>query len=238
MLKNNGKCNKLIAMKKNRLFVAAALFLFFCPVSLIAQGITTASAYFKIVSDYYATIKDYEADFDIKADKQDMSGKVSYKKNNLLRMDFTTPAEQVICFNGDMLTIYLPDAAAVLQQSVKEEGNAATLATAAGLALMSRYYSVAYEIGQAPVPLEEGSSEKVVKLVLNRRNTSEAFRFIKLAINAETKLIRRVEAVTTRGESFVFNFTDYKLNQDLTEQRFIYDPPSSANNYNNFLFSE
>lgn len=238
MLKNNGKCNKLIAMKKNRLFVAAALFLFFCPVSLIAQGITTASAYFKIVSDYYATIKDYEADFDIKADKQDMSGKVSYKKNNLLRMDFTTPAEQVICFNGDMLTIYLPDAAAVLQQSVKEEGNAATLATAVGLALMSRYYSVAYEIGQAPVPLEEGSSEKVVKLVLNRRNTSEAFRFIKLAINAETKLIRRVEAVTTRGESFVFNFTDYKLNQDLTEQRFIYDPPSSANNYNNFLFSE
>ena len=238
MLKNNGKCNKLIAMKKNRLFVAAALFLFFCPVSLIAQGITTASAYFKIVSDYYATIKDYEADFDIKADKQDMSGKVSYKKNNLLRMDFTTPAEQVICFNGDMLTIYLPDAAAVLQQSVKEDGNAATLATAAGLALMSRYYSVAYEIGQAPVPLEEGSSEKVVKLVLNRRNTSEAFRFIKLAINAETKLIRRVEAVTTRGESFVFNFTDYKLNQDLTEQRFIYDPPSSANNYNNFLFSE
>ncbi len=238
MLKNNGKCNKLIAMKKNRLFVAAALFLFFCPVSFFAQGITTASAYFKIVSDYYATIKDYEADFDIKADKQDMSGKVSYKKNNLLRMDFTTPAEQVICFNGDMLTIYLPDAAAVLQQSVKEEGNAATLATAAGLALMSRYYSVAYEIGQAPVPLEEGSSEKVVKLVLNRRNTSEAFRFIKLAINAETKLIRRVEAVTTRGESFVFNFTDYKLNQDLTEQRFIYDPPSSANNYNNFLFSE
>ena len=146
-------------------------------------------------------------------------------------MDFTTPAEQVICFNGDMLTIYLPDAAAVLQQSVKEEGNAATLATAAGLALMSRYYSVAYEIGQAPVPLEEGSSEKVVKLVLNRRNTSEAFRFIKLAINAETKLIRRVEAVTTRGESFVFNFTDYKLNQDLTEQRFIYDPPSSANSW-------
>ena len=74
--------------------------------------------------------------------------------------------------------------------------------------------------------------------IINRRNTSESFRFIKLAVNAETKLIRRVEAVTVRGESFIFNFTDYKLNQDLTDQRFIYDPPSSANNYNNFLFSE
>lgn len=225
-------------MKKElKIFIASLLFAR-AAVFSFAQEITTASAYFKSVSDYYSTLKDYEADFDIKADRLEMSGKVSYKKSDLLRMDFTSPAEQVICFNGDMLTVYLPDAAAVLQQSVKGEGNAATLATSNGLALMSRYYTVAYEVGQAPVPLEPGSSEKVVKLYLNRRNTTEAFRYIKLAVSAETKLIRRVEAVTTRGESFVFNFTDYKLNQDLTDQRFIYDPPSSANNYNNFLFSE
>ena len=31
---------------------------------------------------------------------------------------------------------------------------------------------------------------------------------------------------------------DYVLNQNLSEQRFVYDAPSSANNYNNFLFSE
>ena len=225
-------------MKKEvRIFIASLVFARTAFFSF-AQEITTASAYFKSVSDYYATIKDYEADFDIKADRLDMAGKVSYKKSDLLRMDFTSPAEQVICFNGDMLTVYLPGAVAVLQQSVKGEGNAATLATSNGLSLMSRYYTVAYEVGQDPVPLEPGSAEKVVKLYLNRRNTTEAFRYIKLAVSAETKLIRRVEAVTTRGESFVFNFTDYKLNQDLTDQRFIYDPPSSANNFNNFLFSE
>ena len=138
-----------------------------------------------------------------------MSGKLSYKKPDLLRMDFDSPSDQVICYNGDMLTVYLPDAAAVLQQSVKTEGNAATLATASGLSLMSRYYTIAYEVGQDPVPLESDSPEKVIKLVLNRRNTSESFRFIKLAVNAETKLIRRVEAVTVRGETFIFNFTDY-----------------------------
>ena len=218
--------------------IAAFIFSMFAAV-LSAQSITTASAYFKTISDYYATLKDYEADFDIRADKHDMAGKVSYKKPDLLRMDFTSPAEQVIVFNGDMLTVYLPDASAVLQQSIKSEsGNAASLNTAQGLSLMSRYYVVAYEIGQDPVLLEEGSSERVVKLVLTRRNSSEAFRYIKLAINADTKLIRRVEAVTSRGESFVFNFTGYKLNEDISDQRFIYDPPSSANNYNNFLFSE
>lgn len=227
-------------MKRYSRFAAGAIvFLLFSSV-VSAQGITTASAYFKTVSEYYATLKDYEADFDIRADKRDMAGKVSYKKPDLLRMDFTSPADQVIVFNGDMLTVYLPEEAAVLQQSVKSEGssNAANLNTAQGLSLLSRYYVVAYEVGQEPVLLEEGSSEKVVKLILSRRNSSEAFRYIKLAINAETKLIRRVEAATSHGETFVFNFTGYKVNSDISDQRFIYDPPSSANNYNNFLFSE
>lgn len=227
-------------MKKYSKFAAGVIVFLLFSSAVFAQGITTASAYFKTVSEYYATLKDYEADFDIRADKHDMAGKVSYKKPDLLRMDFTSPADQVIVFNGDMLTVYLPEEAAVLQQSVKSEGsgNAANLNTAQGLSLLSRYYVVAYEVGQEPVLLEEGSSERVVKLILSRRNSSEAFRYIKLAINAETKLIRRVEAATSHGETFVFNFTGYKINSDISDQRFIYDPPSSANNYNNFLFSE
>ena len=78
----------------------------------------------------------------------------------------------------------------------------------------------------------------VVKLLLTRRNSSESFRTIQLAVNPSTKLIRRIEAETTKGETYVFNFLDYRLNPEIPDQRFIYDPPSSANNYNNFLFSE
>lgn len=218
--------------------ILAAFCLYFCS-ALSAQGITTASAYFKTVSDYYATLKDYEADVEISADKKQMAGRVSYKRPNLLRIDFTNPQEQVIVFNGDMLTIYLPRESAVLQQAVQSDGaGSVSLATPQGLSLMSRYYVIAYEIGQEPVPLENGSDEMVIKLVLTRRNTSESFRYIKLAINAETKLIRRVEASTTKAEPFVFDFLDYSLNQDISDQRFIYDAPSSANNFNNFLFTE
>lgn len=225
--------------KITKIIVAAFFSLSLC-AAVSAQGITTASAYFKSISEYYASLKDYEADIEIKADKKEMAGKVSYKKPNLLRIDFSNPENQVIVFNGDMLTIYLPEASAVLQQTVQTESGAggASLATAQGLSLMSRYYIVSYENTPEAVPLEHGSDEKVVKLTLSRRNSSEAFRYIKLAINPETKLIRRVEASTTKGELFVFNFMDYKLNSDITDQRFIYDAPSSANNYNNFLFSE
>lgn len=225
-------------MKKNRLFFVVAFFM--TTAFLSAQSITTASAYFKTISEYYGSLKDYEVDFEIKIEKTETAGRLSYKAPDLLRMDYTNPEEQVIVFNGDMLTIYLPESAAVLQQQIPSgsSSNAASLSTPQGLSLMTRYYTVAYETGQNAEPLEEGSDEMVVKFILNRKSASEAFRYIKIAVNEKTKLIRRIEAVTPKGESFIFNFFDYKLNQDLTDQRFIYDAPSSANNYNNFLFSE
>ena len=213
------------------------LLLFFSTV-LFAQSITTASAYFKTISEYYSTIKDYEANFEIKVEKQETAGRLSFKAPDLLRLDYTNPEEQVICYNGDTLTIYLPDSDAVLQQSITEDTGAEALTTPQGLSLLSRYYTVAYETGQNAEPLEDGSDEMVVKFILTRKSASEAFRYINIAVSETTKLIRRIEAVTPKGEVIMFNFYDYVLNQDITDQRFIYDAPSSANNYNNFLFSE
>lgn len=218
--------------------IVVVLFSFFFIVPLFAQ-ITTALDYFKTVSDYYATIKDYEADMNIKAGRQNMTAHVSFKKPDLLRIDFSNPAEQVILFNGDMLTIYLPGASAVLQQSAEEtDEQGFVLATPNGLSLMSRYYTISYESTPNAHALDESSDEQVVTLSLNRKNTSEAFRTIVVAINAQTKLIRRMTAITPPGEKFVFDFSNYKLNQNIPDQRFIYDAPSSANVYNNFLLAE
>ena len=224
-------------MKK---FISVCVIALAATVSLCAQTILTASSFFKSVSENYATIKDYEAEVDIKAAKTSMAGHVSYKSPNLLRIDFTNPEEQVICFNGDLLTIYLPGSAAILNQTVdtSSSGSGANLATSQGLSLLSRYYSVAYETGQDSVPLDEDSDEMVVNLILRRRNMSEAFSTIKISVSPDTMLIRRIDATTPQGESFTFDFKNYVLNQGISDQRFIYDPPTSANNYNNFLFSE
>jgi outer membrane lipoprotein-sorting protein len=222
-------------MKKSALCIFVLLNIF--GTSFAQNQILTAGAFFKTVSDYYATINDYEAALDISMGRTSMAGRVSFKRPELLRIDFTSPANQVIVYNGDMLTIYLPGNAATLKQSASENRSGANLATAQGLTLMSRYYSIAYETGQEPVPLASGSNEMVVKLVLTQKNVSEEFRTIKLSINPETHLIRRVEAAT-RNEVFVFSFYDYKLNQGLADGRFMYDPPASANDYNNFLFTE
>lgn len=225
-------------MKKIKTCIVACFVAFFAMSVAKAQSIMTASDFFKSVSDYYGTISDYEADVDINIGKSsDMQGKASFKRPEMLRIDFSQPAEQTIVFSGDTLTIYLPPPySSILQQTVS--GSRAASATPEGLALMRRYYTISYETGQDPVPLEEGSSEMVINLVLKRRSSSEAFSQINLSIDPSSKLIRRVVAITPSSQSYIFYFSNYRLNTGMSEQRFIYDPPSSANNYNNFLFSE
>lgn len=213
----------------------ALLFSFVCALSF-SQGIITAREFFDSVSAAYEEINDYEAEMDISIGDDSMHGRVSFKKPNLLRIDFTEPAEQVVVFNGTDLTIYLPDSAAILNQNVTSSDEES--ASSSGLALMNRYYSIAYETGQTPVPLDEDSPELVVNLLLTRRSTTESFSTITLSITPSTHLIRRVTAVTSQDVRYVFDFLDYNINPGISDQRFIYDAPSSANNYNNFLLSE
>ena len=223
--------------------LSGAIFAAFFCAGLFAEPIITANEYFKSVSEEYGKIKDYQANANIVIDKEEMKAKITYLQPDKVRFDFSKPEEQVIVFNGDTLTIYLPGSAAVLTQNANSEdadakGNAANLATSEGLTLMRRYYTVSYETSQEAVPLDEGddSSEKVVRLVLWRRTTSEAFRYIKLSITPKTKLIRRVEAVTPSDITYKIDFSDYEINQGLTAQRFSYDIPSAANSYDNFMF--
>jgi len=222
-----------------------AFFLAFLPVfPSVAQSITTADNFFTTVSDKYAAIRDYSATIAISTtsskNTETMTGRTVFKKPNLLRIDFTDPAEQTIVFNGKELTIYLPTYRVTLYQAVESDSGAggASLATPQGLALMKRYYSISYETGPDPVPLEEGSDEMVVVLALARRTTTEMFRAIRLMINPETSLIRRIEATTITGDTLVFDFSGYALNQGVLDNYFVYEPPSSANMFNNFLFTE
>lgn len=221
--------------------IAFTAFCLSCALNLFSQGLVPATDFFKDISTYYGSLKDYEADADIKMGNTEMKAHIIYLQPDKMRMDFSNPPNQTIVFNGQTLTVYLPDSAAVLTQNASgtDTDTAATIATAEGLSLLRRYYSISYEIGQEPVPLTEGSDEMVVKLVLWRRNTSEEFRYIKIAVDPETKLIRRIEAVTaSTGVTYIFEFSNYETNQGITEQRFVFDMPPAANIYDNFLFAE
>jgi len=203
-----------------------------------AQDILTADQFFAQVSDRYAQINDYEGRIAIQAGKETMSGVIAYRSPSFLRIDFLQPLDQVIVFDGTRLVVYIPNLRAVLQQTTADKPGAggASLATREGLKMMKRNYGIAYETSPTPVPLEDGSAELVIRLVLSRKSVAEGFRTIKLSINPETKLIRRIDGQTLSNERFVFDFSGVKTNQNISESRFIYDSPASANVYNNFLF--
>jgi outer membrane lipoprotein-sorting protein len=212
-------------------------------LSLYSQEIVTAEKYLETVSERYGGVKDYEAHVVIRSGNTDMTGQLSYLSPNFLRIDFSRPDGQVIAFNGEQLTVYLPEYRAVLNQEItpsfrSSAAGGASLASAQGLTLLRRNYVSAFVTGPEPAPLDEGSREEVVKLRLTRRSVSEGFREIVLSIDPETRLIRRIEGRTITDVLVRFDFSDIRTNLGIPEGRFIYDSPASANVYNNFMFRE
>ena len=233
-------------MKKIFLY---SVFLCFTLLSVFSQSnILTAADFFEKVSLNLGAIENYEADMTIKMSKDGapMVARVSFKQPNLLRIDFSDPETQTIVFNGNLLTIYLPESNVILNQNV--DANTSTqgmnLAIPEGLALMKRYYSISYLSGQAPVPLDleavgtPEAEEMVIKLKLIRKNTTEGFRTIHLSIDPDTLLIRRVIADSVDGKTYILDFKNYALNQNIPDMRFLFDMPSAGSTFNDFLFAE
>jgi outer membrane lipoprotein carrier protein len=202
-----------------------------------AQEIITASQYFDQVAERYGQVEDYQAKISIATGKDVMSGAIAFKSPSNLRIDFSDPAEQVIAFDGQTLTVYVPAYKAVLSQAAGKAGaGSAGLASREGLKMMKRSYGVAFEKDPSPVPLEDAPGEKAVILVLTRTTVAEGFKTIKLYVNPESKLIRRMEGWTLSGDKLRFDFRDIAVNTGIPASRFLYDSPASANVYNNFLF--
>jgi outer membrane lipoprotein-sorting protein len=215
-------------------------FLLVIPILLItpafSQEITTAERYLASVSERYSSVRDFEARLVILSGNSEMQGTISYLSPSFLRVDFTRPADQVIVFNGELLTVYLPEYRAVLNQSINQSRRSGT--SMGGLSLLTRNYVPSFVTGPSPVPLEGSPQETVVQLRLTRRSISEGFREIILSINPSTRLIRRMDGLTIAGSRVRFDFSNIRTNVGIPEMRFIYDSPASAYMYNNFLFRD
>jgi outer membrane lipoprotein-sorting protein len=223
-----------------KLRISLFILLIFNLSFLYGQEIYTAERYLEMVSERYAGVRDYEATIEIRTGNQSMSGTVSHLSPSFMRIDFSRPANQVIVFNGEALTIYLPEFRAVLNQNVAQSrrgAGGAGMASSQGLSLLRRNFVPSFVSGPHPEPLD-GVGERVVRLRLTRRTTAEGFREIILTVNAETRLIRRIEGRTIADGEVRFDFTNIRTNIGIPVQRFAYDSPPNTNMYNNFLFRD
>jgi len=224
-------------MKK--IYFSVILFLLICNV-LVSQEILTADRYFEKVSAKFGNIADYEAILTITQDENVSKGVIYYKRPHLLRINFSSPSEQVIVVNNTKLTVYIPKYAVILEQELnpKSEKSLQTLATSQGFNFLRDNYTIAFLVGPQLIPLDEKSDEKVIKLKFIWRSIKEGFREIVIAFN-EDGLIRRIigkQAITNK--TIQFDYTNLSLNQGISDERFEYDPPPNANVYGNFLFED
>ena len=220
-------------MKKN---ITTILFIFISSLCF-SQNITTAGDVFASVSDRYAQIQDYIVDMNITVGSSTQQATAMFKRPDKLRLDFRFPAEQCIVFNGNTLSIYLPQYRTILTQDV-EQSNAggSSLATPQGLSLIKRGYTIQYDATSAPQPLEEGSSERVIILLMNRKSATETFKTLRVMIYPDGKLIRRIEAIPVSGGKITFDFYNYRINTGVGSRNFVFDAPSTAKSFNDFLF--
>jgi outer membrane lipoprotein-sorting protein len=206
-------------------------------VSAQSAQMVSADKFFAELSASYGKVKDYEASFTWTQGKSVSSGKISYKSPVYLRLDFASPANQVLNFDGEKLTFYSPTNEIILEQKYKKKSSSQMegMVTSQGLNLWQRNYSIAFLTGSSEVPLDEGASERVVKLKLVSRAATSYSQMI-LSIVKSTMLIRRVEGALTSGEKVVLDFTNIRTNQGVPDSRFEYNSPAYANVYQDWLF--
>ena len=200
-----------------------------------SADMVSAEKLFANLSASYGAIKDYEANITITQGKAVSRGRISYKSPLYIFIRFDDPANQVISFDGEKLTVYLPAEQVVLQQRYKKKSPSQieSLATSQGLLLMQRNYSIAYLTGPSAVALEEGSKEMVVKLKLVSRGTTS---YSQMIVSVKDSLIRRVEGTQSSGDKVVMDFTNIRTNQGVPDSRFLYDAPPYANVIQDWLF--
>jgi len=225
--------------RKYFVIIASIIACFLGVGALSAQTLITADQFFSQLADKYALVSDYQADVQIIAGHQPMTGTLLFKSPSLLRIDFSQPSDQVIVFDGKTLIVYLPQYRAVLRQDSTDQGisvGAATLASKEGLSLLRRNYTIGWEQSPNPEPLDPGSNELVYRLMLSRKSVSEGYKNIRISVSADTMLIRRLEGWTVSNDKITFDFKNIQLNRGISDNRFVYNAPASANVYSNFLF--
>ncbi|NIZ46402.1 outer-membrane lipoprotein carrier protein LolA [Entomospira nematocerorum] len=211
-----------------------------CNIEGILGAQESADAFLQRVSDRYAKIEDYQSQIRIQRGEKGESGILKYKSPNLLRLDYTVPAKQVLVVSGNKVELFLPAYGIVMEQ-ILPASDVETLTTIGlsgnGLKLFRENYFVSYTNDGKVEALESGSNERVIKLSLKWRVNAEGFRTLEIAVNPETLLIRRITGVTSLFENIRYDFMNVNLNKGINNNIFVYTPEEGQQTirYPNFL---
>lgn len=216
------------------------IFLIFIPIMAFSQE--TAVDFFTKISNNYANLEAYTAKFKFTSGLEGnivQEGELSYMSPNLLRLDYTTPKDQVLSINSTKMSLYVPSERTLFEQQINSEQDAQAMdvtgLTSQGLSLFKMNYSISYLNSPATEALDEDNPEEVYKLRLYPRKSAEMFKRITLSISIDG-FIRRIESIKRDDEVIVLDIVDINTDVELANTLFDYDAPPTATTVTDFLF--
>ncbi|MFP4510628.1 MAG: LolA family protein [Spirochaetaceae bacterium] len=224
----------------------AAVCVLFCITitSASAQQIETASQFLQRLSEEYAGFEDYMADIVFTTENERMEGTLYHRRPDLLNIEFTRPDEQFIITDGEYLRVHVPSLNTTLTQRLRTSADApGGIATAEGLALLQRNFSVAFQSSPDFVGVNStgnfiepvGPDTEVINLRFDTSTPEEGYRQLIVSVNADYR-IRRIVGTTVDLDRVQFDFTNVRVNRGLPDSRFEYVAPPASSTFEDFLF--
>lgn len=221
----------------------------------------------KISASSKSSIKDLEADFKWMQNENVQEGKIYFKNSQRLRLNFTNPSNQVMCTNGYDLWFYLPTHNFVLKQTLmhkekkqtetesdpvtentksKNKNNSKEKSENQDSASALFFNPVGFDNFLSNYAIEFHESKtlvdykgyKVYQFKLIRwRSTRNGINVIYMTVDPNG-IMRKIEGITAAYRKIVIEFENIKLNSNLPDLLFNYEPPAHARTLDNFITNQ
>jgi len=199
----------------------------------------------KLSERFKTSIKDYEADIKWTQANKEQKGTLFFKNPQKMRINFSDPANQVICTNGYELWVFIPFLNLTLhqvlltkQKTETEEGTLETvvnpiLLNPVGLDGLINGYSIEFHETKKKVPYKDGTMVYQLKLI-RWRSSKSGFNVLYIMVQ-ENGIIRRVEGITAAYRKVILEVDNVEINKGVSDLFFNYNPPSHSSTVEDFI---
>lgn len=181
------------------------------------------------MQEYYAQTRDFMASFrqvytDIAAGEEKVSrGQVYFKKPGKMRWDYYKPdarkREKLIVSDGSVLWVYEYDFRQVFKRCLASS----QLPTALSFLMGEGDLLEQFDVGMGP-----GSQPGRPVLALTPKKPTSRYTKIEMEIDVETNQVRRTKIFDPYGNTNEIIFEERKVNQNLPDSGFAFEPPKDA----------
>ena len=194
------------------------------PPPIVAEQLTEAIVVAGIQA-FYASAKDLKAEFkqvytyQVYDRAQISTGKVFFKKKNMMRWDYKTPEVKVFVADGDTLWVYEPEQGQVFRRSLK----AAQLPVALTFMSGDGQLADAFDAKLLPAP-----SPKTLLVELIPKADEGDYQSLRLEVDRETYAVQASTVVDPVGNTNQVIFMNVQTNTNLPDSGFKFVPPAGV----------